>query len=128
MTDNYETDIWLANLFRGWNDPCPLGGLEDGKDGLVESWKINTFVNPPYSNIMPWVQKAIYECEQNKIQVVMLLKMDTSTMWFATLKQAGAQFLWINRRLKHRTNSGASFASMLAVLTPSEDTKQTRFK
>ena len=64
MTDNYETDIWLANLFRGWNDPCPLGGLEDGKDGLVESWKINTFVNPPYSNIMPWVQKAIYECEQ----------------------------------------------------------------
>jgi len=116
MTDNYETDIWLGNLFRGWNDPCPLNGLEDGKDGLTESWKINTFVNPPYSNPMPWVQKAIYECKQNNIVVVMLLKMDTSTRWFATLKEAGAHFLWVNGRLKHQTKRAANFPSMLAVL------------
>ena len=132
MSDDYETDVWLMDLFRGWYDPCPYKGLEEGKDGLLEDWKINTFVNPPYSNPMAWVKKAIYEHKQNGITVVMLLKHDSSTMWFAALKEAGARFMWINGRLKHRTKSAANFPSMLAVLSgstvyknPTQD--QTRF-
>ena len=129
MSDDYKTDKWLANLFRGWHDPCPYKGLEEGKDGLLEDWAINSFVNPPYSNPAAWVKKAIQEVNNNGIIVVMLLKMDTSTMWFAALKQAGAKFLWSNSRLKHQTKSAASFPSMLAVLTPSDEQpkNQTRF-
>jgi hypothetical protein len=102
-------------------------GLEDGKNGLLEDWKINSFVNPPYSNPAAWVKKAIQEVNNNRIVVVMLLKMDTSTMWFATLKEAGAKFLWVNGRLKHQTKSAANFPSMLAVLSPKESTNQSRF-
>lgn len=37
--------------------------------------------NPPYSNIMPWVEKAIEECA-NGIGTVMLVPADASVGWF----------------------------------------------
>jgi len=44
---------------------------------------------------------------------------------FKELVEAGAHFLWINKRLKHCTKSAAAFPSMLAVLE-GHDIKQTR--
>lgn len=123
MSDNYETDKWLANIFAGWYDPCPLDP-EPKFDGLLTDWKINTFVNPPYSNPKVWVRKAIMENREYGATIVMLLKMDSSTVWFKELVEAGAHFLWVNKRLKHRTNSAAAFPSMLAVLE-GHDKKQT---
>ena len=114
--DDYKTDKWLADIFSGWNDPCPYKGLEDGKDGLLEDWKIKTYVNPPYSDPQPWIRKAIHENRKYGATIVMLLKMDTSTQWFAELKQAGAHFLWVNRRLRYESGKQAPFPSMLAVL------------
>jgi hypothetical protein len=42
-------------------DPCPLGGRQKGPDGLSDEflWGQRTFVNPPYSNVRPWIRKAI---------------------------------------------------------------------
>ena len=114
MSDNYETDKWLANIFAGWYDPCPLDP-EPKFDGLLTDWKINTFVNPPYSNPKVWVR------------IVMLLKMDSSTVWFKELVEAGAHFLWVNKRLKHCTKSAAAFPSMLAVLA-GHDKKQNKLQ
>lgn len=37
--------------------------------------------NPPYSNVMPWVEKAI-DNQSKGIGTVVLLKNDTSTKWF----------------------------------------------
>lgn len=117
-TDDYQTDKWLKNLFAGWLDPCPY--LEKDKigfqDGLLIDWNINTFVNPPYSNVKPWTRKAISDNREFGATIVLLLKMDTSTLWFAELKEAGAKFLWIHHRLKFRTTSAAPFPSMLVVL------------
>lgn len=75
-----------------------------------------TFVNPPYSNPLPWVEHAIKEHQKGK-DVVLLLKMDTSTRWFTRLQEAGAMFLWVNGRLRYGTGSPANFPSMLALLT-----------
>lgn len=128
-SDDYQTDVWLMELFKDWYDPCPYKGLEDGKDGLLEDWQDRTFVNPPYSNPMAWVKKAIYENKTHGHTIVMLLKHDSSTYWYAALKEYGARFLWINGRLKHRTKSAASFASMLVILTAckNQPKDQTRF-
>ena len=112
--DNYETDEWLMDIFRGWFDPCPLNDNSDF-DGLDIIWKDRTFVNPPYSSPLNWVNKAIEENKQGKT-IVLLLRMDTSTEWFKKLQENNAHFLWINGRLKHRTGKPANFPSMLVIL------------
>ena len=70
---------------------------------------------------MPWVEKAIEEKKQGKT-IVMLLRVDTSTRWFAKIHEAKAQILWINGRLRYRKNSYKRFdntpvpwASMLVI-------------
>jgi|26BtaG_2_1085354.scaffolds.fasta_scaffold03248_9 hypothetical protein len=90
MTDDYKTDKWLMNIFEGWFDPCPIN---PSFDGLKIEWQKKTFVNPPYSNPLPWVEKAIEENKKGNV-VVLLLKLDTSTKWFAKLFEANARLLW----------------------------------
>ncbi len=117
MNDNYATDEQLKQVFDLWFDPCALSGDECLRDfdGLGSGWARHTFVNPPYSNPLPWVEQAIREAAKG-YTIVMLLKMDTSTRWFKALQEQGAMFLWINGRLKHRTGKSANFPSMLAIL------------
>ena len=65
VSDDYPTDEWLARLFESYYDPCPLYAKENGKNGLdkADSWAYadykGVFINPPYSNPKPWVEKAI---------------------------------------------------------------------
>ena len=113
MTDNYATDKRIMELFKDWFDPCPE--LYEN-DGLELPWKDKTYVNPPYSNVMPWVKKAINENKKGKC-IVMLLRMDTSTEWFKKLQEAGAIFLWINGRLRFNNKKPANFPSMLVILS-----------
>ena len=124
--DSYGTDEWILNMLdHHYYDPCPLNGNFDPEihvNGLETNWFIESyscyhrvFVNPPYSNPMPWVEKALEEWETG-CRVYMLLKHDSSTKWYAKLHAAGAKFLMIQGRLKHRTGSSASFPSVLVVL------------
>lgn len=114
--DDYPTDEWLMCLFKDWHDPCTLSqGELRSFDGLGSSWPDRTFVNPPYSDPLPWVRQAISQARRGKT-VALLLKADTSTKAFAELQNAGAHFLWINGRLKYKTGKPAPFPSMLAIL------------
>lgn len=61
------------------------------------------------------VRQAIKESKKGK-RIVMLLKMDTSTKWFAKLQESGAMFLWVNGRLKFETGKPANFPSMIVIL------------
>ena len=74
------------------------------------------------------VRKAIRENRSYGATIVLLLKMDSSTQWFQELQEAGAHFLWVNKRLKFRTNKTAPFPSMLAILAGHEHNKQTRLQ
>jgi hypothetical protein len=117
--DNYATDDCIMQLFDDWYDPCPYNPdyPHDSKyvDGLSVEWKDKTFVNPPYSKPLLWVNKAIKENKKGK-RIVMLLRMDTSTEWFKRLQENNAKFLWINKRLKFNTGKPANFPSMLVIL------------
>jgi len=116
--DNYATDKWIMELFKEWFDPCPLN-LNPEVDGLIIEWKNRTFINPPYSEPLKWVRKAISENRKGKF-IVMLLRMDTSTKWFRLLQENGAKFLWFNGRLKFNTGKSANFPSMLVIMEPIE--------
>jgi len=119
--DEYATPYWLRNsLFHGWFDPCPLCDGVVKEDGLKVVWRDRTFVNPPYSNVLPFVEKAISENKQGKT-VVILLKHDSSTKWFRLLHEAGAEFLLFSGRLHFNYAKGAApFPSVLAVLAGSK--------
>ena len=114
--DDYLTDDWIKVLFENFYDPCTLSNGELREfDGLGD-WKDKTFVNPPYSNPLPWVENAIKQNMKGK-RIFMLLRADTSTKWFSLLQNYGAKFLWINGRLKYNTGKPAPFPSMIAILT-----------
>jgi len=59
-------------------DPCPP---DPEFDGLICDWGQCNFVNPPYSQIKLWLEKAIKEYEKGK-WVVLLLPSRTGTDWF----------------------------------------------
>lgn len=124
MSDDWGTPQWLMSMFDDWFDPCPLGAWHH--NGLNLEWGVYSdriYVNPPYSNPMPWVEKAIFENTEHGCTVVLLLKHDSSTRWYAKLKEAGARFLMIEGRLKYEgPNSRAcAFPSVLAVLAGVEE-------
>ena len=116
--DNYATDKKIMEMFKDWYDPCPLNDNPE-IDGLKLDWKDKTYVNPPYSKPLPWIEKAIEENKKGK-RIVMLLRMDTSTKWFAKLQEAGATFMWINGRLRFNTGKPAPFPSMIVLLNKEE--------
>ena len=117
--DSYATPQWLLDVFENWFDPCTLYSKFDG---LAMEWENKTYVNPPYSNPLPWVEKAIQESQKGKT-IVMLLRVDTSTKWFAKLIEAQAEILWFSRRLKFINKNSANFPSMLVILNKSKEKK-----
>ena len=129
MSDDWGTPDWLMSMFEDWYDPCPLKGIKS-KDGLNESWADyydKIYINPPYSNPKPWIEKAIREFEigqledwwGNNMTIVLLLKHDSSTQWYRMLKEAGARFLMVEGRLTYKgpNSKPCAFPSVLAVLS-----------
>ncbi|MHB8603389.1 MAG: DNA N-6-adenine-methyltransferase [Nitrosotalea sp.] len=103
-------------LFENWYDPCPINTNEfRAFDGLGMKWGETTFVNPPYSSPEPWVDKAIEEHNKGKT-IVLLLRVDTSTRWFAKLVEAQAHFFWYAGRMSFSGKDRANFATMLVIL------------
>ena len=131
MNDNYATDERIMEIFEDWFDPCFLSNDElRDFDGLGSDWKDKTYCNPPYSNPMLWVQKAIIENKKGKT-IVMLLRMDTSTKWFKLLQENNALFFWVNGRLRFGdSGKPANFPSMLVILNKevNNDNSQSKLK
>ena len=69
--DSYATDTWILHLVGPHYDPCPLNANFDPQvdtNGLLTDWVDESyphngkiFVNPPYSNVTPWVTKANFD-------------------------------------------------------------------
>ncbi len=120
-SDKYQTDEWLWNLCVDENtwDPCPIDWNPDlHACSLAMDWTANRiFMNPPYSNPLPWIEKAIETHQKNGTFIAMLLKHDSSTKWYRLLHEAGAHILMCSKRLKYGTKTGAAFPSILVVLS-----------
>lgn len=72
----FTHDVAASDL----NHKAPLWFTE-AQDSLVQPWGARNWCNPPYSNIMPWVEKAIAETARGNT-TVMLIPADTSVAWF----------------------------------------------
>lgn len=114
--DSYATPKWLMQLFRDYDDPCPLN-RNPSYNGLNKEWGAETYVNPPYSDPLPWVNKAIQEKRNGKL-VVMLLKADVSTEVFRLCHQYG-EVLFFARRIKFNGKT-PPWGSMLVIFNGSK--------
>lgn len=111
--DNWETPDWLTEHFRGHFDPCPSN---PSFNGLKVDWKSPTYINPPYSNPLPWVEKAFIEAKKG-IKIVMLLRCDPSTVWYRKLIEGKAIISFFNPRFRFKKAEGSpNFAVMLVFL------------
>ena len=109
--DNYPTPKWLFDIFENWFDPCPLNN-NPSFNGLEIEWKNKTYVNPPYSKPLLWVEKAIQEKKKGKL-IVMLLRADSSTHYFQRCQEEG-EVIYFGRRIKFNGKT-PYFASMLVI-------------
>jgi site-specific DNA-methyltransferase (adenine-specific) len=109
--DLYET---LNKEFNFNYDPCPLNA---DFDGLKTDWNGSIFVNPPYSNIKGFLQKAHDELQKgNAKTVVFLIPSRTDTKWFHEYVYNRADIRFIKGRLKFgNSKNSAPFPSMLVI-------------
>lgn len=72
---------------------------DESDNALIVDWHIlSNWCNPPYSNITPWVQKAMIEHEKGKT-IVMLVPSDTSVKWFKLAYESCNEVRFISGRI-----------------------------
>ena len=69
------------------------------ENGLTQPWTGRVWVNPPYSNPRPWIEKAIAESSIGA-HVVMLLPGAVDTTWFHDLVLPNADVVFMRGRVK----------------------------
>lgn len=103
--------------------------LTERQNALAINWREHfgtgfVWCNPPYSDPMPWVRKAIEECG-NGIGTVMLVPADASVGWFKAARQActeirfviGGRLAFINAATG-KPVSGNNKGSILIIWNP----------
>lgn len=99
------------------NAKCPEFYTADD-DGLQQPWHGTVWCNPPYSEIRPWLDKAVSE-SVNGVTSVFLLPSATDTKWFHEVVLPYAEIRFLPGRLKFEgQKQNAPFASLLAIFRP----------
>jgi phage N-6-adenine-methyltransferase len=88
------------------------------QNGLNQEWKGVCWCNPPYSNIEPWVDKAIMETRSGSRTVIyMLIPANTDTSYFKKVFENACEIIFIKGRLtfKGEQNYPARFPSCVVI-------------
>lgn len=123
-SDEWATPKYIYDqaMARGMYDPCPLGGTSDKLKG---DWGASNFVNPPYSQLLRWIEKSIEQHQKGK-SVLLLIPARTDTKAFKLLYEYGSEITFITGRLRYNDAGPAPFPSMLVGLSGGGRTK-TKF-
>ena len=100
-------------------DPCPL---RSAVDGLLLDWIGNIFINPPYSNIEPFISKGISELRKgnaNKCVYLIPVRSDTK-YWHDLIMKYASEIRFIKSRLNfNESKSPAPFPCVLIIFEKS---------
>ena len=126
-TDHWATptDLYneLNNEFHFTFDPCPLHAKFDG---LNIDWGTSVFVNPPYSNITSFLEKAHKELHKQSKIIVFLVPSRTDTKWFHNFVYHQAELRFIKGRLKFgMSKNSAPFPSMICIFKTGIDNDES---
>lgn len=89
-------------------------------NGLTHSWKDHrVWMNPPYSGVSQWMEKAAKEATSNNATVYSLVPARTDTRWWRDHAMKANEIHFITGRLKFgAAKTGAPFPSALVVFHP----------
>lgn len=106
-----------------WSAKCSKFYSKE-QNGLTENWREeHVWCNPPYGNILPWVEKASYQARIFKdSSALLLLPASTDTRWFHEWVMPYATLIFIRGRIEFerpdseepRKTSGNDRGSLLA--------------
>jgi len=118
-SDHYATPIkFYEKLHREYAfdfDPCPLRSTSDG---LLLDWIGNIYINPPYSNILPFIEKGIAEIRKGNAQTLVYLipiRSDTK-YWHTLIMPLAKEIKFVKGRLNfNESKSPAPFPCVLVI-------------
>jgi site-specific DNA-methyltransferase (adenine-specific) len=86
-------------------------------NGLTQDWSGETvFVNPPYSHISLWIEKAYRESQKPDTRVVILIPARTDTKYWHNYVMKAKEIHFIKGRLKFgQSKNSAPFPSAVVV-------------
>lgn len=131
--------FWFAEAYFGIKfdlDVCAMAHnkkvkkyISPEQNTLITEWDGRfCWCNPPYSNPLPFVERAIEQSQQHNKVVVMLLNADNSTKWFERCVNYASWVVFITRgRIPFIHNStgketkGNSKGQMLVLFTPNSN-------
>lgn len=94
---------FYEHLNRKYNfdfDPCPLNA---GFDGLSIPWGARNYVNPPFSRIKPWIEKAVAEMDDPinpKFSLFLITTRTNCKYWHEFIFPRATNITFINRGIK----------------------------
>lgn len=95
------------------------------EDGLRSPWVKRNWCNPPYSKILPWVNRA-YEYTHSGMTTVCLVKHDPSTRHGKLISQYADELRIVENRIQFDgATLGANFPSAFAIFRPRLFTRKT---
>lgn len=101
----------------------------EADNSLEQPWSKSTWCNPPYSNLTPWVDKAVLEQSKGNLSVL-LIPADTSVKWFQTAFDNCTSCTFLTGRIafihadSDKPISGNNKGSVIFEFDPSQKTRE----
>lgn len=89
----------LDRIFKFDFDPCPLNPTFDG---LTVEWGSSNFVNPPYSDIESFLEKAVEQKRRGKSSVFLITARSNTNYWFEFVFPHANKIVFLKRGLKFK--------------------------
>ena len=74
------------------------------QNALTKEWLVDCFMNPPYSEIAKFVEKAFIEHKVNDIKILSLMYARTDTVWWHRFIEGKSQVYFIRGRVRFQKN------------------------
>jgi site-specific DNA-methyltransferase (adenine-specific) len=123
-SDNWATPLLLYRQlsyeFRFTFDPCPLCAPFDG---LKMDWIGSIFINPPYSNIPPFIEKGLSELTKGNAQLLVYLIPIRSDVryWHELILPNLSELRFIRGRLHFNESKAAAPCPVVLVVFRKDD-------
>lgn len=104
-------------------DPCwhPQSHVEAAQrytaadDGLSKPWLGNVWLNPPYSDPLPFVRRLADHCDEHRAEGIALVKHDHTTRWWDVIDRRAAAVCYLRDRVRfHRPTPDGAIATCAA--------------